>query len=394
MRRIMCLFILLLVCICGSALAQDTEFTLSTKNSTLLQNMPDRGIIPQTDAQIHPLIAGESPVTGLPWEGEYLPMLVQIGNDVSTAEVNGYTVKSAGIGKRTPWGIQYADIIYEELLIRGGQSRFAVLFSDSFADGEPAAGTGPVRSGRITPLLLREEWHCGLVFTGKLRIETWELLMEETQAMETGAVFDTHTDYRGMGYPVKGVKAPSNYNAYVAQLRDRIPQTYVSSPRPFLFQDGGAYAAGYETAATISLDWGSKYQISHFVYDAGENAYYRYCGAGINAKKWVLFTAYPDAETRGEKDRLPIAFANVIVQRVAYTFENDLRLRPVMQSVGQGNADIFIDGVYVPGYWVHPSLAEPTVFYDNQGNEILLNRGKTFIVLFPPDAVLTFKGGD
>lgn len=40
---------------------------------------------------------------------------------------------------------------------------------------------------------------------------------------------------------------------------------------------------------------------------------------------------------------------------------------PVMQSVGKGNADIFIGGRYIPGYWVRESIESPTVFLDDQG---------------------------
>ena len=61
-----------------------------------------------------------------------------------------------------------------------------------------------------------------------------------------------------------------------------------------------------------------------------------------------------------------------------------------MQSVGKGNADIFIGGRYIPGYWVRESTDSPTVFLDDQGNEIVLTRGKTFIANLPPTARLVY----
>ena len=380
------LFVLLCACVPAQA-AKDPEYTLSIKNNTVLQNVPDREIAVQADAAARAAIPGESPVTGLPWEGDYLPMLVQIGNDVGYGEANGYKVQSAGIGNRTPWGIQYADILYEEITTISGYTRFIALFSDSLAQGEPAAGTGPVRSCRIGPVLLRQEWQCGLIYAGGFAGENWERLLWETDAMETGAMLDTHRDYANMGNVVKGVKRP-NYNTYVVGNRELIPDSFVSAPHPFLFQDGGVYSDGYEAASTVNLDWGYKYQISHFVYDAEENAYYRWCGAGINPQKWVLFAAFPTAEERDEEDRIPIAFANVIVQRVDYLFEN--AIRPVVQAIGQGNADIFIDGKYIPGYWVRSDLDSHTVYYDDQGNELQCNRGKTFIALLPNEARCTF----
>ena len=54
------------------------------------------------------------------------------------------------------------------------------------------------------------------------------------------------------------------------------------------------------------------------------------------------------------------------------------------------DADIFIGGRYIPGYWVRESTTSPTVFFDDQGNEIQLTRGKTFIGHFPPESLLTY----
>lgn len=94
-----------------------------------------------------------------------------------------------------------------------------------------------------------------------------------------------------------------------------------------------------------------------------------------------------------------MSFSNVIVQRVPYEFANGSYDMPQMQSaftdgtVAKGNADIFIGGRYIPGYWVRESVSSPTVYFDNKGNEIQLTRGKTFIADFPPEALLTYGMG-
>ena len=59
----------------------------------------------------------------------------------------------------------------------------------------------------------------------------------------------------------------------------------------------------------------------------------------------------------------------MIIQRVGYEYTNNSKIMPVMQSVGKGNADIFIGGRYIPGYWVRESIESPTVFLDDKGNE-------------------------
>jgi hypothetical protein len=84
----------------------------------------------------------------------------------------------------------------------------------------------------------------------------------------------------------------------------------------------------------------------------------------------------------------------VIIQRVPYEYVNNNKTMPKMLAVGEGNADIFIGGRYIPGYWVRESVESPTVFFDDQGNEIQLTRGKTFIAHFPPERLLTYGGSN
>ena len=58
---------------------------------------------------------------------------------------------------------------------------------------------------------------------------------------------------------------------------------------------------------------------------------------------------------------------------------------PVTTHVGEGNADIFMGGRYIPGYWVRTGYDDRTIFFDSEGNEIRLQRGKTWITVAGPD---------
>ena len=402
MRRFLalCFVLVLFLTMVNAEAEKKPEYTLSRKDCTVLQDIPDRNITPQTEGILHEPIAGESPVTGLPWEGEYLPMLVQISNSYSSVKVNGGTVKAAGIGKITPWGIQYADIIYEVDLAETGWTRLSALFSDSFSQGQPKGGVGPVRSTRRAQLLLREEWQSGFVYSGGFggtfswRDQGTPELLRETGALEQGVLLNLlkrrFIDFR---YRVKGKKAPDNLNADIVGLRSFIPASFVSRPRPFLFADENPYVSGYELADTINLEWGNTKTISHFLYDESKKVYFRYCGAGNKESKWVPYISFASAEDQSEEGQQQLSFANLIVQRVAYEFEDRSTFMLNIQSIGKGNADIFIGGRYIPGYWVRPSIAAPTVYYDDQGNELMLSRGKTFIAQFPPESLCTFAEG-
>lgn len=398
-RRLMAILLcLLLYPLPAVAKVYKPSYTLPTKGRTVLQNEPDRGVAVPAQPAVRAAVPGESPVTGLPWTGDYLPMLAVIGNYPNTATVGGRSVKASGIGRDTPWGIQYADILYEELMFAGGTTRFIALFSDCFAQGQPAGGIGPVRSCRVGALLIREEWQAGLLFSGgfagafRAGDESTGRVLRQTGAQEQGLLFNTLVPkYHQLGSRVKGAKSPNNFNIDLIAIRNLMPDAFTPEPRPFLFaSEENAYGA-YKEAGTVSLDWGEKYNISHFMYDPAANAYTRYCGAGAKAAKWVPFTAFPSALERSEESRIPLTFANVIVQRVNFTPDGENPNWLVMQDAGRGNADIFIGGRYIPGYWVRDGIKACTVFYDDKGEEIRLNRGKTFIAHFPADGLCTVE---
>ena len=47
---------------------------------------------------------------------------------------------------------------------------------------------------------------------------------------------------------------------------------------------------------------------------------------------------------------------------------------------GEGNAEIFMNGRHIAGYWKRLGMNQRTVFYDENGQEIQFQRGTTFIV--------------
>lgn len=373
----------------ASAATKENTYSLPLEG-TVLQNQEDRKIENKTPAERNPIIPGISPTTGLDWSGVYLPMLVQISNPQGTVTYNGTKIKSAGVGNRAPWGAQYADIVYEGILYRTGETRISFLFSDSLDNGVPTS-VGPVRSARIGHVLLREEWQSGFIYAGGPRKEENNIaaMFEELGASDKGVLFDLLTnkwnDYRQR---VSGLKNPDNLDVNVVGLRDQIPTNYSASAHAFLFSDASPYTDGYDLAYNINLDWGHDKYISHFVYDEMENLYYRYS----NDAPYMTYLSSAESGKLDDINSIWMSFANVIIQRVDYEYTNNSKIMPVMQSVGKGNADIFIGGRYIPGYWVRESTEGPTVYYDDQGNELQLTRGKTFIADFPPQSLLTFTG--
>ena len=417
MKKIVCLLltaVLLMTSVSAMAAkaTKENNYTMETEGYVVLQNVEDRNITPNAgEMDINPLIDGESPTTGMPYDTSvrYMPMLVQISNSEASESFDGsltFTaaeklarglelskndskskkVASAGIGARAPWGGQYADIVYEGILYRDGATRITFLFSDALADGHEITA-GPVRSARIGHVLLREEWQGGIAYCGGPKAEENNIaaMFEELGASDKRVAFNIETNVKRGEFNerVQGVKAPDNLSVDVYGLQTLIPETTVANPHPFLFTDVSPYTDGYDMAYSINLDWGHKKWISHFVYDEANNLYLRYSGE-------APYMSFAAANDREEDNMEQLSFSNVIIQRVEYEYVNNNRIMPSMQSVGKGNADIFIGGRYIPGYWVRESIETPTVFFDDQGNEIQLTRGKTFIGHFPPESLLTY----
>lgn len=361
MKRIAALFValsLLLAAVPGLAATKYTE--INGKN--------DRKIQVQTAAD-HDPIPGVSPTTGrllsdyqglpesflgLAVTSEYLPMLVQIDNS------------SGGVGDLAQWGLQYADIIYETPLTSGGITRLSALFSDVLPDA-----AGPVRSARIGHARLAGEWFGGFVHYG-CQTKKGSDVNVELSSLSIRRFVNRFDGTDGAGKPWKAfftrrssTKAPHHQSANVAALSTLVDESVIPVNHAFLFTDTLPTAG--EPAAEIAINQGAAGYNSHLVYNAEENVYYRYL---VNKQDEVL---YADRDT-GDA----LTFANVIVQftTVNYNGSGDA---PVMETKGKGNADIFMGGRHIAGCWVHDDYKQRTVFYDDQGQEIELQRGRTLI---------------
>lgn len=360
MKRFLCL--LMTVCLVVSV-----PFAMASAEGTVIKNQKNRKIAVQGRGDdkkfpVNPEIAGESPTTGLPWTGTYMPMLVQIDND------NG------GIGERAPWGASEADIIYETPLHKGGYTRLSYLFSDVIPEC-----VGPIRSARVTHVELREEWDAGFLFYGGQPSDGTSIYREfsKTGASKKGVLFDGTA---GEGRPwkqfydrVSTLPSPHNAQANVKAIQGLIPADFKAPSRPFLFTDGLPETG--EAAYNIAITQNNDTYSSSFKYDPNANVYLRY----------VHDEPYMDSAAN-----VQLSFSNVIIQRTDVTYDEGVAERPVTKNIGSGNADIFMGGKYIAGYWMRTGMNQRTVFFDQDGNELKLQRGKTFISIIDYGNAVTY----
>ncbi|MBE5768604.1 MAG: DUF3048 domain-containing protein [Clostridiales bacterium] len=346
------------------AMAQTTIDPKEDRNITLQEvglNEVEEGVSPTTGLTLE-YIEVEEGQTGMALTGRYLPMLVQIGND------------EGGVGNRAPWGATYADMVYEMPNHQNGPTRLTFLFNDVVPDS-----VGFVRSARVGHVWLREEWGAGFLFYGQQEHEGSNVL-EEFRRLGHSAIGDPLL-FSGMVGEGKawykyyteraGLKSPYHIDGNVAGMYSLIPEDYVAPNHAFRFTD--ATPEG-DDALEVTVNWDSdnfKYD-SKLVYDIESNTYLRYMIYKNNVlHPWV------DKDTEEQ-----IGFANVIVQFTDITYNNSPDA-PVVKMVGEGNADFFMAGKHVAGYWKRDDYTSRTVYYDADGNEISLQRGKTLVIVFP-----------
>ncbi len=344
------------------ALSLGLEAAGAEIEGTVIDSEADRGIVPKGADEnglypVNPVIPGENPVSGLPWEGKYYPIMVMIDNVY---------------GAIPQYGITEADIIYE-MPIDIRMTRLVALFSTQYSDW-----AGPVRSTRVMHVELRQEWGATLVHAGGQgakgtsytdRFKDFGLAVDDMHRINIISMAPHSSDY---GKNNNQKKSPHNHGVRLAKLYDDLCASDIpeAAPRPFLFADelpGEGDDAGY-----LYMEFGSAFD-TDYRYNSERNAYERYIYKG----------ASPYVEMYDE-DKTTLAYNNVIIQWTDLSYYNYKTNRPVLVEVGEGNADIFMGGKHISGYWVRTGYDDRTIFFDNEGNEIRLQRGNTWITVASP----------
>jgi len=101
-----------------------------------------------------------------------------------------------------------------------------------------------------------------------------------------------------------------------------------------------------------------------------ENVYKRYQGGNL--------------QVDAGDDSLPLKAKTVILQFTNESSFNDQKNHLNYQTVGSGEALVFMDGKEIEASWKKPAIRERTKYYYNvSGNEIKFNRGQIWIEIIP-----------
>lgn len=352
---------LLLVSVLASSLASAAPMT---SNSVTMPKSSSTGA-----HGVNEVPEGKSPITGLDYQGDYRPLVVQISNSPEA---------------RPHWNLSEADIVYESIVWGPAYTRYTAIYHDNHPDL-----VGPVRSARLHHCELRQEWDAPFVFWGGQEEagtsigDFFKQYDVKTAFLISGAGNFKHTSSKALGRASDRV---SPHNA-IANLQQVIAENWPTkddgspySPRVHAYKFSTTPSRGVDDAVEIRVPYDEK---NHY------NPSYTY-----NASKRVYERWYNGEEEIDGKTGKRIEASNVIIQYTETSYAGGSYSRPVISTVKGGIMDAFIDGRHIRGTWDRAAMGDRTVFLDMNGEEITMLPGKTFIQIIPNNMSFTYVRAD
>ncbi len=271
-------------------------------------------------------------------------------------------------------GLIYADVVFE-VVDEGGITRFVSVFSSSKPDL-----VGPVRSARPYYAEIAAGFDPIYVFWGthpSFYIVVQNLGLDYLSPLgDTSGASSIIGNFAdpGSGEGKDAIRDPSRvapHNAYV-----RVPRMYEIAQNLGYSLEGGKSPFHFKNEAsenergdinkiTIDVSGNPSYKVN-FEYDKQTNTYLRFCGGAPSL----------DRETSKQ-----ITINNVIVLFTDIRNSGDKEGHMVVRTTQGGQGLFFMDGNLIEGTWNRTSALEPFEFKDNNGNNILVNIGQTWVIM-------------
>ena len=309
-----------------------------------------------------PAPGGTNPLTGLPLSGENQnrrPAIVCINNDFAA---------------RPQYGLAQADVAYDYLMEGFSITRFSAIFY-----GDDADRIGPVRSARLINYYLGALYDAGLLCSGASDKVRW-ILKNDAPFPYLDIDLDDPNNSRyssslGSDYRTRLQTSTAGLRAFLANTgTQRAP-----SLRGFTFGD---LPGGGAPASQINIPFPSVTgsQVA-YTYDVGSGRFLRFLG-GI---------AHVDGATGAQ-----LGFDNVVVQYVPHQVtdivEDSLGSKSIRLNLfGSGRAIVFRNGLAFEGTWRSDSRGDTPRFFANDGTEIPLKPGKTWISVVPLNYTIAYQ---
>jgi hypothetical protein len=312
-----------------------------------------------------PVIKAEKTITKKPTVTPLVSKLT--GLPISDAGINQRPVTAIMIENspfaRPQSGINEAGVVFEAVA-EGGITRFLTLFQDS-----TPPYVGPVRS--VRPYYVR--WLMGF----DAAVAHVGGSSQALQDIKTLGVKDLDQFHNPSAYHrISSREAPHNMYTSVEALRQ------LSISKGYTTSDYTGFArkkeAPSKTPTATSIDFtisGPQYN-AHFDYDAATNSYKR----SVGGKPHMV------VDQDGKQTQLtPKVVIGLIMQK------GSNGIYSTYNTIGDGEAYIFQDGVVTKGQWHKPNDKANFTFTDEAGKTVSLNPGQTWLTALGASNAITYK---
>ena len=254
---------------------------------------------------------------------------------------------------RPQWGINQADVVFEEL-VEGNITRFAAIFHS-----RNVTDIGPVRSARTGDFELLSNLNTPL-FGNSGGNPTVMRLLNDVDMVLVGDTNVGRAAYRRNDER----KAPHNLLTGTGEIYAAADGRGGTPPQMFSYRkDGESLPLSAQPITAIDIDYGG-YQVAY---------------------RWDdVFQGWARTQQETEHvdyDGVQIAPENVIIQFVKYGQSVAYAGSPEVKVLGRGEAWVLTDGHLIEATWNRPTSVDITEFRDINGATIELTPGRTWIAL-------------
>lgn len=287
-----------------------------------------------------------------------------------TAHYRPYAVMINNIKVASPQsGLSAADILCEAL-VEYGVTRFMAIFEAQDAMADTTSRIGSIRSARHYYVTFANEFDAIFVHFGGTSYATdaiKQMHIDEVDGItETLAAKAFSRDKR--------IQSPHNvFLNFSIMLNDVFNSSLRSEwdntrDEIFVFNETDVVPENGQTADKVTIRF-SQSAKPYFTYDSESGEYTRY-QFGILHK---------DAN-----NDQPLTYKNLIIQYVKYSDIGNEYLTVDLDNA-EGEGYYVTNGIAVPIRWKRPEGTNSCKYYDNNGNELVINVGKTYIAYYPDD---------
>ena len=262
------------------------------------------------------------------------------------------------------YGLTQADIIYE--MMNSTANNEITRLMCLVKDWESITRFGSIRSARPTNFMIAPEYDAILIHDGgpfyidPYLANPWiDNLSGGFARIDNGKPRE-FTEYVTTGEIADRIAAAKYSEEYTSYYEGPHWQ-FADEKEPFDLADI------YNSKDCTYIDLPFPHNKSELEYDEEENLYF--------------YSEYGKAHIDPENDDKQLAFTNVILQcaEISQLDANGYMEFKVMNNDGKGY--YITGGKAIPVTWEKGTDTEPTIFYDSNGDEIVLNTGKTYIGL-------------